>query len=253
MTRSTVAIVSGGMDSITLLYHLMVDGPTDDVHVLSFDYGQRHVKELEFAEHHAAWWGLQHNVIDLSGITHLISNSALTSSPPVPAGVNATTGKVVFTSGIEVPDGHYAEESMKVTVVPNRNMMMLSIAAAVAVNEGAHRVAIGVHAGDHFIYPDCRPEFIQTANDAIVRGNIGFGPFKDADLQDLTAPPEFIYAPFIDKTKTDIARMGNALRVDWTKTWSCYKGGDIHCGTCGTCVERKEALADFNDPTEYRA
>jgi len=259
---STVAIVSGGMDSITLL-HLLAGGE-DDVHVLSFDYGQRHKKELEFARYHADQFDFQHDIIDLSGITHLISNSALTSGfhSPVAHTIDPSNYATYSVGEIEVPDGHYAEESMKLTVVPNRNMMMLSIAAAVAVNEKADRVAIGVHAGDHFVYPDCRPDFINAANLAIALGNEGFGTIptdlgKRDYIGDVKVPkdlPEFVYAPFITKTKTDIANIGNVNDVDWTKTWSCYKGGDKHCGTCGTCTERKEALRDADagwDPTEY--
>jgi 7-cyano-7-deazaguanine synthase len=142
-----------------------------------------------------------------------------------------------------VPDGHYAEDTMKATVVPNRNMMMLSIAGAVAIAEEAEFVATGTHAGDHFIYPDCRPEFIAAASAALLVGNTGF------------SSPGFrgIVAPFIHSTKADICATGDVLGVPWDATWSCYKGGAIHCGRCGTCVERAEAfdLAGVDDPTEY--
>lgn len=254
MTDS-VAIVSGGMDSVTLLHHLVKEKNLKP-HVLSFNYGQRHRKELRFARDAAAEFGLQHHVIDLSGITHLISNSALTSPyisnydvTGLPSGPVTVTDR--GTRRIEVPEGHYAEDSMKLTVVPNRNMIMLSIAAGVAVNEKANLLAIGVHAGDHFIYPDCRPRFIHAANAAIVIGNEGFGAI--GSQPEGACPDEFIYAPFINKSKEDIARLGNELDVNWSMTWSCYAGGSIHCGRCGTCVERLEALSatEANDQTEY--
>jgi 7-cyano-7-deazaguanine synthase len=144
----------------------------------------------------------------------------------------------------DVPDGHYAEETMKATVVPNRNMIMLSIAVGYAVTvEAGNGVWTGVHSGDHFIYPDCRPQFIQRVNETAKVANEGF-------MQWL---PEAITAPFLGSTKADICGLGAELGVDFRKTWSCYKGGVIHCGRCGTCVERKEAfrLSEVIDPTEY--
>lgn len=220
MTR-VVAIVSGGMDSVTLAYHLAEQGHS--LHLLSVDYGQRHRKELNYARTTADALGERHSIIDLSSITTLIASSSLTSEH-------------------EVPDGHYAEQTMRATVVPNRNMMMLSVATAIAVSEGAQFVATGVHGGDHFIYPDCRPEFVAAAHAVSLIGNVSFG-------QDFRG----IIAPFVHHDKAWIAAEGDRLGVPWSQTWSCYKGGEIHCGRCGTCVERAEAfhLAGVIDPTEY--
>jgi 7-cyano-7-deazaguanine synthase len=218
----TVAVVSGGMDSVTLASMLAHDG--DEITLISFDYGQRHRKELTFAAACAKRLGADHEIADLSSINQLLAGSSLTSDE------------------IEVPDGHYAEESMKATVVPNRNAIMISVAGGLAVSRGADRVAVGVHGGDHFIYPDCRPGFIDAMDLALSLGNDEFAPAGFG-----------LIAPFIDVSKTEIARIGDALGVPWAETWSCYKGGDLHCGTCGTCVERREAFdeADVEDPTEY--
>lgn len=220
MTK-TVAIVSGGMDSVVLAHHLFNEG--HELHLVSIDYGQRHRKEIEFAARCAERLGVKHSVADLSSITGLIAASSLT-------GNNA------------VPDGHYAQESMRATVVPNRNMIMLSVAAAIAINDHAHHVATGVHGGDHYIYPDCRPEFIAACSAAVQVGMVG-----------MTDTFRGIIAPFVHFDKAYIAGRGAELGVPWTETWSCYKGGDRHCGRCGTCVERAEAfwLADVDDPTEY--
>jgi 7-cyano-7-deazaguanine synthase len=209
------------MDSVTLAYHLAEQG--HDLLLLSMNYGQRHHKEIESARVAADALGAKHSVVDLTSITGLIASSSLTGD-------------------IDVPDGHYAEQTMKATVVPNRNMMMLSIAAGVAVSVGAQFVATGVHGGDHFIYPDCRPEFIAATNAAALIGNVGFGEGFQG-----------IVAPFVYHDKAWIAGEGERLGVPWTNTWSCYKGGDIHCGRCGTCVERAEAfyLAKVDDPTDY--
>lgn len=215
----TITIVSGGMDSVTLAYKLHKEGQV--LHLLSFDYGQRHKKELQYAAKTAAKLGTLHDVIDLSSIGKHLKGSSLTDNIPV-------------------PDGHYAEETMKITVVPNRNVIMLSIAYGVAVAEEADAVAIGVHAGDHFIYPDCRPQFIDSFRAMQNHAIEGFG---NVDL----------LAPFINISKADIVRLGGEIGVPYRDSWSCYKGGEIHCGTCGTCVERKEAfqLAGVPDPTEY--
>jgi 7-cyano-7-deazaguanine synthase len=221
-----VAIVSGGMDSVTLAFKLRRDHPDADIHLLAFDYGQRHAKELLFARYCAEDIDAKFDVVDLTSITPLISQS----------------GSSLVDRNTPVPDGHYAEESMKITVVPNRNAIMLSIATGVAVAEHAQYVATGVHSGDHAIYPDCRPEFIRDIDKAMYSGNEGFA---ETNFE--------IIAPFLLSTKADIASMGSQLGVDYAKTWSCYKGGEYHCGTCGTCVERKEAfsLAGVPDPTVY--
>jgi 7-cyano-7-deazaguanine synthase len=222
-----VAVVSGGLDSITMVYYLIDSGSRP--RLLSFDYGQKHKKELDFAKNTAMKLSLDWNLVDLSSITGLIGNSALTQ-------------------GAEVPEGHYAEDNMALTVVPNRNMMMLAIATAVAVNDKLSYVAAGMHAGDHAQYPDCRPEFIRSMNHAITTANEGF----------INAPGDiFIRAPWLFQTKNDIARNAFELNVPLEETWSCYKGGEKHCGRCGTCVERLEAIHSVEgapanwDKTEY--
>lgn len=218
-----VAIVSGGMDSVTLAHQLKADGY--DLHLASFDYGQRHRKELECAAWQATHLGAEHTIVDISGIRPLLKGSALTDEVPV-------------------PHGHYAEESMRATVVFNRNAIMLSIAWGLACSHGAHALACGVHAGDHFIYPDCRPEFIEELEQALRTGTVGH---RSDDLR--------LIAPFVSKTKTDIAAIGGNLGVRFEHTWTCYEGGDVHCGRCGACTERREAFRDSGvpDPTEYRA
>jgi 7-cyano-7-deazaguanine synthase len=218
-----IAIVSGGMDSVTMAYFLK--SRNYDLKLLSFDYGQRHKKELGFAHLAAKELEAEHQIVDLSSLLPLLKGSALTD----PA--------------IEVPLGHYADVTMKSTVVPNRNAIMLSVAYAWAVSAEAEVVAIGVHAGDHPIYPDCRPEFVTSFERMEVLATSGY---SYAGL--------WLYAPFIKSTKADIARLGEMLEVPWQNTWSCYLGGKVHCGKCGTCVERKEAflLAGVADPTLYQ-
>jgi 7-cyano-7-deazaguanine synthase len=217
-----IAIVSGGMDSITLTYDLVDQGY--DVKLLSFDYGQRHRKELNSASFFAHRLGLQHRVVDLSALRDLLSGSALTQDEVV------------------VPDGHYTEDSMRITVVPNRNAIMLAIAWGWCTALKAEFVATAVHAGDHAIYPDCRPEFIRATNEMFRLATLGF---SDENA--------FVFAPYIHMTKSEIVREGTKLRVPYEHTWSCYKGGDKHCGQCGTCTERVEAfkLAGVTDPTTY--
>ena len=217
----TIVVCSGGLDSITLTHKIAQDESRELLGLVSFDYGQRHKKELEFAALAAQDLGAFHEIIDISGVGAVLTGSALTDD-------------------VEVPDGHYAEESMKLTIVPNRNAIMLTIAYGVAASKGADEVATAVHGGDHFIYPDCRPVFIEA-----------FAKMQDRALEDYAQVA--LYTPYLNKTKTDIAAEAGVLGVPIAGTWSCYKGGDIHCGRCGTCVERREAfaLAGVDDPTVY--
>lgn len=214
-----VAVVSGGLDSTVLLYLLRSEGWA--LRGLSFDYGQRHVRELDVARAIAADLGVTHDVVDLRSVGALLTGSALTDR------------------SVEVPAGHYTDDSMKATIVSNRNAIFASVAIGVAVSEGADAIALGVHAGDHTVYPDCRPEFIAATEHQARIAN---------DRPDLR-----VLAPFVDKSKADIVRCGAELGVPMARTWSCYEGGDLHCGTCGTCVERREAfdLAGVSDPTSY--
>jgi 7-cyano-7-deazaguanine synthase len=216
-----VASVSGGMDSVTLAY--LLDSEEYELHILSVDYGQRHKKEISYARRCAEQLGATFDIANMSQVGRLLSGSALTDD-------------------VEVPHGHYAAENMAVTVVPNRNAIMLSIAYGVAVAEEAALVACAVHAGDHYIYPDCRPDFINAFDQMQKKAVEGFG-----------MPNLYLYAPFIYKTKAEVVEIGGVLSVPYEETWSCYEGGEVHCGLCGTCNERKEAfeLAGVRDPTEY--
>jgi len=215
-----VAVISGGLDSTVLLYDLVAK--CAEVKALSVNYGQRHVKELEHAKSICARLKISHEIADLRGIAHLLAGSSLTSKD------------------IDVPDGHYAEETMKATVVPNRNMILVAVGAAWAIANKFDAVAFAAHAGDHAIYPDCREEFAQALDKAV----------SLADWHSVA-----VARPFVSISKADIVRLGVKLGVPFADTWSCYKGGAIHCGTCGTCVERREAfvLAEAKDPTAYLA
>lgn len=210
--EKVVCILSGGMDSTTLLYYLK---DINDVYVLSFDYGQRHKKELEYAQKTTQKLGLNHKIINLNSINELLKGSALTDN-------------------IAVPEGHYEDESMKLTVVPNRNMIMLAIATGYAVSIGATKVFCGVHSGDHAIYPDCRPEFIDKLSEVTKIANY---------------IPVVIEAPFRNLTKKEIAVIGKELNVPYEDSWTCYKGLEKPCGKCGACQERIEAMkfADIKD------
>ncbi len=214
----TVLIYSGGLDSTTLLYQLKAEGR--DLKALSINYGQRHSLELEYAKKVCAKLGIEHRVADLSALKPLLGGSSQTDS------------------NVDVPEGHYAAENMKLTVVPNRNMLMLSVAAAWAIAEKADTIAYAAHAGDHAIYPDCRPEFVDALNGALAL----------ADWHNVQ-----IERPFIDITKGGIVKLGSQLGVPFEETWSCYKGKEVHCGRCGTCVERLLAFKEAGvvDPTKY--
>lgn len=229
-----VSLLSGGLDSTTLLYQLIADGY--EPHALSFDYGQRHRKELNVAAAIAKDVNVPHHVIKLDAWTPITKDRAKVSPLSTLIGGSSLTDEQVA-----VPDGHYAEESMKQTVVPNRNAIMLSIAYGIAIADGASLVAFAAHAGDHTIYPDCRPEFVEALGQALWIGNEWADP-----------RPE-LAGPFLHMSKAQIADLANELEVPFEMTWSCYKGGEIHCGKCGTCVERQEAFveAGIADPTPY--
>jgi 7-cyano-7-deazaguanine synthase len=217
-----IVLFSGGLDSTVLLWSLR-----PNVKAISFDYGQRHAKELTQADNICSAADIEHEVVDMAWARKgFVSIFDLIKS-------GSQTGNEL------VPEGHYAEESMKATVVPNRNMIMISIAVGWAVSTGSSEVYWAAHAGDHAIYPDCRPEFYIAMANAIHEGN----KWSYVDLG----------APFITKTKAEIVKLGTDLHAPIDQSWSCYKGGILHCGRCGTCVERREAfqLAGVVDPTEY--
>ena len=218
MTRA-LAVASGGMDSSTLCYWLRDQQRLDLV--VSVDYGQRHRRELDSAKIIANHLGVEHLVVDLTALGAQLGGSALTDD-------------------IDVPHGHYAEDNMKITVVPNRNMIMLAAAGGIAVARGLSAVCTAVHAGDHFVYPDCRPAFIESCSQTLTVATDGFGSVA-------------VEAPFVMMTKAEIAALGDQLGVPWADTWTCYEGGDVHCGRCATCVERIEAfaIAEVDDPTTY--
>ena len=215
----TLIVCSGGLDSVVLAYKVASEGNVTGL--VSFDYGQRHKKELEFAALCAKKLNVTHDIVDIRSIGKHLTGSALTDD-------------------IDVPDGHYEEETMKITIVPNRNAIMLAIAYGLAASKGADRVATAVHGGDHFIYPDCRPGFV---NAFAQMQNHALDGYADISL----------YTPFVTDPKSAIVEAGAEIHVPFHETWSCYKGGEVHCGTCGTCVERREAfhLAGVVDPTEY--
>jgi 7-cyano-7-deazaguanine synthase len=213
-----VVLVSGGMDSVAALYDARIGHEV--VAAVSFNYGSKHnLREIPFAARHCETLQISHRVIPLSFMNELFTSHLLVS-------------------GGEIPDGHYEEETMKQTVVPFRNGIMLAIAGGYAESIGAAGLVIAAHAGDHAIYPDCRETFMQAMGAALRSGT-----YAEVEL----------LRPFITMNKAQIARRGHELGVDFAQTWSCYKGGDTHCGACGTCVERREAfaLAGLPDPTDY--
>lgn len=213
-----VVLCSGGIDSTVALYqarqrHEVLAG-------LSFDYGSKHnPREIPLARHHCRELEIPHQTIRLDFIGELFASSLLRS-------------------GGEIPEGHYEEDTMRQTVVPFRNGILLAAAAGLAESLGAEGITIGAHAGDHAIYPDCREPFMAAMSEAIERGT--YAGVK-------------VLRPFISASKADIVRLGTELGVDFGQTWSCYKGGDLHCGVCGTCVERREAfaIAGHPDPVSY--
>lgn len=219
MSNKVVVIFSGGMDSFTVLNRALKDGK--EVYALTFDYGQKHVKEIACASKVCKQLGVAHKVIDISAINQLLAGSSLTDD-------------------IEIPEGHYEAENMKSTVVPNRNMILLSLAVGYAVSVKASQVYYGAHSGDHAIYPDCRPEFVMKMNDVCQIAN-----YEAVE----------IFSPYLTVSKTDILTDGLKMGLSYEDTWTCYNGRDKACGKCGACQERLEAFADNNatDPLAYEA
>ena len=214
--KNSAIIVSGGMDSITLLY----DRKDEIALGISFDYGSNHnAREIPFAKMHCERLGIKHITINLDFMHQYFKSSLLDGAEAI-------------------PEGHYADDNMKSTVVPFRNGIMLAIAIGIAESNNLDQVFIANHGGDHTIYPDCRPEFINAIDAAATAGT--YNNVK-------------VIAPYTKITKSDIARIGKRLGIDYAETGSCYKGGELHCGKCGTCVERKEALAEagIEDKTIY--
>ena len=214
--KDAVLILSGGMDSTTMLY----DYRERIALAVSFDYGSNHnAREIAFACKHCERLGIEHLVIPLDFMSRFFKSSLL-------EGADA------------IPDGHYADENMRSTVVPFRNGIMLAVAVGLAESRDLGVVMMANHGGDHAIYPDCRPEFVEAF---------------DRTAQAGTYIGVRLLSPYTNMTKGDIARRGKALGIDYAETWSCYRGGEHHCGTCGTCVERREALAEagIDDPTVY--
>jgi 7-cyano-7-deazaguanine synthase len=219
-SMKVVVLCSGGMDSVAALHWAVREHTV--LAVASFDYGAKHNhRELPFAAEHAQQLGLRHEIIGLEFINQLFESDLLKS-------------------GGEIPEGHYEAANMKQTVVPFRNGIMLAIAGGFAESIGAEGLVIAAHGGDHAIYPDCREEFMRAMGSALTLGTyVGVGLLR----------------PFIALSKAQIATEGTRLGVDFSRTWSCYKGGARHCGKCGTCVERREAFADAGlaDPTDYES
>lgn len=218
MKKKVIVLLSGGMDSVVALYQAMEQ--YEVVGGISFDYGSKHNhKEIPFAKLHCDKLDIPHKVVEAKFINELFTSSLLTG-------------------GEAIPEGHYEDEVMKKTVVPFRNGIMLSIACGYAESIEATGVVIAAHSGDHAIYPDCRNDFMEAMAAAMK-----LGTYVNVEL----------ISPFVAIDKTEIARIGNRLGVNFADTWSCYKGQDVHCGVCGTCIERKEAFANagLTDPTVY--
>lgn len=216
-TKDGLIVLSGGMDSVTLLYEYQ-----DSLALaVSFDYGSKHnARELPFARLHCERLGIEHLTISLSFIGQYFRSALLEG-------------------GGAIPKGSYDEENMAATVVPFRNGIMLSIAAGLAESRGLTKVYLANHFGDHAIYPDCRASFIRPMHEAILQG---------------TSNAVEVTAPYTDISKGDIARHGKLLGINYAETWSCYEGGDLQCGSCATCIERREAMqeAGIEDPTHYK-
>ena len=216
---NTLVVCSGGLDSVSLAHIVAAEGELGAL--VTFDYNQRHRREIDHARQAATRLGVPFQLVDITPIGAVLTGSALTDT-------------------LDVPEGHYAEDTMKATIVPNRNAIMLTIAFGMAAARNLDTVAVAVHGGDHFIYPDCRPGFIESFAAMQMHALDGF-----ADIR--------LMAPFVHLTKADIVRLGAEAGTPFAQTWSCYKGSAVHCGRCGTCVERREAfeIAGLDDPTVY--
>ena len=214
--KKCLVVLSGGMDSTTLLHHVVETvGDVEEIHAICFNYGQRHKKELKMAHWQSSRCHVPLKMADISAINCLIQGSSLTSD------------------GVDTPHGNYDDENMKDTFVPNRNMILLSLAVGYAASIGATTVYYGAHSGDHAIYPDCRPIFVEKMNAVSMIAN--YDPIE-------------IKAPFLDKDKGDIVILGEHIGVDYAHTWTCYEGLAEPCGKCGSCVERAEAFEKAGVP-----
>ena len=212
-----VVVYSGGLDSFTLVNEAIRS--EKEILTLSFDYGQKHRKELSFVERFCLKESIEYKIVDVSSIKELFQGSSLTDE-------------------IDIPKGHYEDDSMKSTVVPNRNMILISLALGYAVTKEVEEVWFGAHAGDHAIYPDCRPEFVEK---------------MDAVAKIANYSPIAVKAPYISMSKSEILAIGLEMKLDYSLTWTCYEGKDLACGECGACHERLESFAANNaiDPLEY--
>ena len=213
----SLVLLSGGLDSTVVLYYAR--SIHDQVHALSVNYGQRHERELMHAEHTCAAMQVPHMVLDVSRLGPFLSSSLTQGDLPI-------------------PHDDYELSNITSTIVPNRNAILISIAVGVAISAGDMHLYLAIHSGDHDLYPDCRPDFMEAMQNAVDTGN----------LEKLA-----LETPFLHMTKADIVRIGNDLGVPWKDTWSCYEGGELHCGQCATCRERREAfdIAGVCDPTSY--
>ena len=215
--KEAVILLSGGMDSATLIGYCLEN--EIQPHCLNINYGQKHQREIDSAKSIAKCYDFPFTSLDLSIIRGLLSGSALTDD-------------------IDVPEGYYKHETMKSTVVPNRNAILLSIGAGYAISLKADYIMIGAHGGDHDIYPDCRREFLEPLNDAFREGN-----YHKVNIR----------APFLYDTKSNIVQRGIKYNIPYELTWTCYNGGKKACGKCGSCIERLEAFKNngIEDPLEY--